>query len=307
MNDDVILKSFIDYLQYEKNYSEHTIKAYRTDIISFRDFITSEGFGDSFIVERERLFGHYISYLSNQMSAKSISRKISSLKTFYKFLKRESYIDHDPTVLLKAPKQEKKLPKILTEKEINLIYESIDTKTPLGYRNYLIFDMLYSLGLRASELCELDIRQIDLDNKQIKIIGKGSKERIGILHDELVLMIRHYLTYIRPKLLSKGDGTLTHLMFINYKGTPLTTRGLRTILNKLFKDAGEFIKVSPHMLRHSFASSLLEHGADLRVVQELLGHEHLKTTQIYTHLSNQKIRQIYNDHHPRSKKNKEKV
>lgn len=307
MSDELIINNFIDYLTYEKQYSKHTIIAYKNDIETFKNFIIREEFGDSVIVTRERLFGYYTSYLSKEnLSAKSINRKLSSLKTFYKYLKREKHIDKDPTVLLKAPKVEKKLPQTLTDKEISLIYKSINKNTPLGYRNFLIFDMLYSLGLRASELCELDLRNIDLDNKQIKIKGKGSKERIGILHEELVADLRYYITYIRTILLSKGDGTLTHILFINNRGTPLSTRGLRVILNKLFKDAGEYIKVSPHMLRHSFASTLLNHGADLRVVQELLGHEHLKTTQIYTHLTNEKIKQIYNEHHPRAKK-KEKI
>lgn len=303
MESNLILEKFIEYLTYEKKYSNHTIKAYQTDIKSFEDFIVGEGFGDSFIVTRDRLFGYYISHLtSKNLSSKTINRKISSLKTLYKYLKSENHIDYDPMDLIKAPKVEKKLPETLTEKEINLIYKSIDKNTPLGFRNYIIFDMLYSLGLRASELCELDIRNIDLDNNQIKIVGKGSKERYGILHNQLADDLRYYITYIRPLLLSKGDGSLTHILLINYKGEPLTTRGLRVILNKLFKDAGEYIKVSPHMLRHSFASSLLNHGADLRVVQELLGHEHLKTTQIYTHLTSEKIKKIYNEHHPRAKK-----
>ncbi len=191
---------------------------------------------------------------------------------------------------------------MIDDKEIRLIYESIDRSTPLGDRNYLIFDMLFSLGLRASELCEMKVQAIDLSLRQIKITGKGSKQRIVVLHNALIREIGHYLTYTRPKLLSKGEGTHTDLVFINYKGTPLTTRGLRVIINKLFKDAGEFIHVHPHMLRHSFASTMLNHGADLRVVQELLGHEHLKTTQIYTHLTDEKIKKTYNEHHPRAKK-----
>ena len=162
------------------------------------------------------------------------------------------------------------------------------------------------MGLRASELCNLEIQQIDFNSQQIKIIGKGQKQRTVILHDLLLEQLKNYLTYTRAQLLAKGDGKITDKLLLNYRGGPLTTRGLRVIINKLFKDAGEYIKVSPHMLRHSFASALLNHGADLRVVQELLGHEHLKTTQIYTHLTTEKIKQVYDAHHPRAKLKKEK-
>jgi len=303
MNDEFLVTKFKEYLMYEKQYSSFTTEAYISDIGQFRDFLLKEGFSDSLLIERERTFGYYLNYLStNKYSKKSIARKLSSLKAFYKYLHNEHHIVSNPTALLKAPKQDKKLPEIINDKEIRLIYDSIDRSTPLGERNFLIFDMLYSLGLRASELCLMKIQDIDLSLRQIKIKGKGSKQRFGILHNALVQQIGYYLTYTRPKLLSKGEGVKTDLLFINYKGTPLTTRGLRVIINKLFKDAGEFIHVHPHMLRHSFASTMLNHGADLRVVQELLGHEHLKTTQIYTHISDENIKKTYNEHHPRAKK-----
>ena len=301
MDEQVIIK-FHDYLLYERNYSPHTVRSYLNDIGDFKDFLTVEGFSNTLLIERESLLDYYLSHIANKYKSATISRKLSSLKTFYRYLMREGHIKENPTLLIKAPKGEKKLPRIIHEKEIKLIYESIDKSTLLGQRNYLIFDMLYSLGLRASELCNLSIKQIDLKRSIIIIKGKGSKDRIAILHNELKDMLSHYITYVRPGLLMKGDGTHTDILLINYKGTPLTTRGLRVIINKLFKDAGEYIKVSPHMLRHSFATSLLDHGADLRVVQELLGHEHLKTTQIYTHLSKESIQKTYNKHHPRAKK-----
>ncbi|MFA5719550.1 MAG: tyrosine-type recombinase/integrase [Acholeplasmataceae bacterium] len=301
MDESIVLK-FHDYLLYEKNYSPHTIVSYLGDIGDFKDFLLHEGFSKTLLIERESLFDYYLSHISEMYKVSTISRKLSSLKTFYRYLKRENYIQENPTLLIKAPKQERKLPNIIHEREINLIYDTIDRTTLLGQRNYLIFDMLYSLGLRASELCNLSIKQIDLGRSVIIIKGKGSKDRVAILHDELKDTISHYITYVRPGLLMKGDGTHTDILLINYKGTPLTTRGLRVILNKLFKDAGEYMKVSPHTLRHSFATSLLDHGADLRVVQELLGHEHLKTTQIYTHLSTERIQKTYEKHHPRAKK-----
>ncbi len=305
MTDEVILNKFIDYLTYEKHYSEHTINSYKYDIIEFRDFVVAEGFSGSFIVSRERIFGYFLNHLSEKdLTNKTISRKLSSIKTFYAYLKNEKIIDTDPTLLVKAPKVGKRLPNILTTEEIDLIYETIDTKTDLGKRNYLIFDMLFSLGLRASELCELELSQLDLNNYTVKIKGKGNKERLGIIHDDLAESLKEYITYVRVKLLAKSSDPNTKKLILNYRGDPLSTRGLRKIINKLFTDAGEYIKVSPHTLRHSFATALLNGGADLRVVQELLGHEHLKTTQIYTHLSNEQIEKIYNAHHPRANKNK---
>lgn len=308
MDDKEILKNFIDYLKYEKHYSSNTINAYKYDIEQFRYFVISEGFGDSFIVSRERIFGYFLNHLSSTgVTPRTMARKLSSLRSFYIFLNNEKYIDFNPTLTIKTPKQQKRLPNILTTKEINLIYDSIDVKTDLGKRNYLIFDMLFSLGLRASELCDLEVNNIDFNASQIRIKGKGNKERIGIIHDNLLEQLKEYITYVRIKLLAKSDDPNTKKLILNYRGNPLTTRGLRKILNKLFKDAGEYIRVSPHMLRHSFATSLLEGGADLRVVQELLGHEHLKTTQIYTHLSSEKIKKEYEAHHPRAsnKNNKE--
>lgn len=297
-----ILSRFENYLLVEKNYSEETLKAYISDLHDFYEFIIKEGFGNSIIVTHERLFGYYIRHLNEKGLAKTtISRKLSSLKTFYKFLKREHIIDDNPTLNLEAPKQGRTLPRVLQDKEIRIVFASIDKNTTLGQRNYLLFDLLFSCGLRASELCSIDIKDLDVRNSQLKIRGKGSKERFVILHDTLKEEIATYLTYTRPKLLSKGMHTHTDKLILNYRGNPLSPRGLRVIIDKLFKDAGEYIRATPHMIRHSFATTLLNHGADLRLVQELLGHEHLKTTQIYTHVSSESLREAHQKH-PRAKK-----
>ena len=304
MGNELALQTFKDYLEHEKQYAETTVTAYVADITAFLEFVQKEGFGDELLeIRRERIFGHYLNHLSNQsFKNKTITRKLSSLKAFYKYHFKMKRIDVNPILTLKSPKVEKRLPKIVSTKEIDLIFQSIDKNTPLGLRNYLIFDLLYSTGLRASELCELSLSDIELSNQRLLIHGKGSKDRYVILHDTLKDTFKTYLTYTRPILLSKGDTLENKKVFINYKGTQLTTRGLRVILNTLFKNAGELIHVSPHMLRHSFASTLLNNGADLRVVQELLGHEHLKTTQVYTHLTTEKIRQSYKENHPRANK-----
>lgn len=301
MDNEFAIQSFKEYLSFEKNYAGPTVTAYVADVSAFLEFVQKEGFADELLdIRKVRIFGHYLNHLSNEMKNKSITRKLSALKAFYKYHFKMKNIDVNPVLTIKAPKLEKRLPKVVSAKEIDLIYQSIDKNTPLGLRNYLIFDLLYSTGLRASELCHLKLSDIELSNQRLLIHGKGSKDRYVIIHDTLKDTFRSYLTYTRPILLSKGDSLDNKDVFINYKGTTLTPRGLRVILNTLFMQAGELIHVSPHMLRHSFASALLNNGADLRVVQELLGHEHLKTTQVYTHLTTEKIRQSYKENHPRA-------
>lgn len=304
MKDDQVLNRYQAYLENEKNFAELTVINYLKDIESFKSFVVNEGFSDGLLsVARERIFGHYLNHLaSKKYSNKTIARHVSSIKRFYRYCYTNELIEKDVSQTLKAPKIEKKLPKIINQKEIDLVFQSIDQSTPLGFRNYLIFEMLYSLGLRASELCQIEVSDIDLSRMQIKVKGKGSKDRFVVVHGGLAKALRTYLTYTRVLLQTKGDSLESNRLLINYKGGNLTPRGLRVILNKLFDEAGETIHVSPHMLRHSFASALLDGGADLRVVQELLGHEHLKTTQIYTHLSNEKIKKIYKDAHPRAVK-----
>ncbi len=301
MDNEFAIQSFKEYLSFEKNYAGPTVTADVADVSAFLEFVQKEGFADELLdIRKVRIFGHYLNHLSNEMKNKSITRKLSALKAFYKYHFKMKNIDVNPVLTIKAPKLEKRLPKVVSAKEIDLIYQSIDKNTPLGLRNYLIFDLLYSTGLRASELCHLKLSDIELSNQRLLIHGKGSKDRYVIIHDTLKDTFRSYLTYTRPILLSKGDSLDNKDVFINYKGTTLTPRGLRVILNTLFMQAGELIHVSPHMLRHSFASALLNNGADLRVVQELLGHEHLKTTQVYTHLTTEKIRQSYKENHPRA-------
>lgn len=304
MTDEKALGLYNDYLENEKKYSPLTVKNYLNDILAFQKFLIREDFSSGLLtVNRERIFGHYFNHMSSQnYSNKTIARHLSSIKGFYTYLFRNGIIEKNVTETLKAPKIIKKLPRVINELELNLVFKSIDQSTPLGFRNYLILDMLYSLGLRAQELCELTTSDIDLSRMQIRVLGKGSKQRYVVVHEDLAKNLRHYLTYTRSILQTKGDNLDSNVLLINYKGGNLTPRGLRVILDKLFLDAGETINVSPHMLRHSFASALLNGGADLRVVQELLGHENLKTTQIYTHLSSEKIKKIYKEAHPRAVK-----
>lgn len=296
-------EKFISNLEY-KNYSENTIKSYLNDITQFESFLIKEGLGDCLeSVKRERIARHFITYLSeNNYDSNSVNRKIVSLNNFYNFLIKEEITDTNPFEFIVKPKVIKKLPKIISEKEIFNLYESIDTKTDLGFRNYLIFDMLYTTGIRASELINIKIKDISITRKEILITGKGNVDRYCYLTDTLVDNIQTYLISIRPNLLSKS-GIIYEELFINYKGTPLTSRGLRVVLKNIIEKSGETYNLHPHVLRHAFATSLLNNGADLRSVQELLGHKNLKTTQIYTKVSNEILRRNFEKASPRNKEN----
>ena len=295
------IESFIEYLKNERNYASHTLISYERDIRDFEAFILNEELApDLLSVRRERLGRHFLSYLDEHgLSKSSIARKISALRTFYDYLVKREEIDVNIFKNLDVPKIPKKLPQMIDDQEINMLFQSIDQTTPLGFRNYVIFDLLYSCGLRASELIGMDIKDIQLGAAQILIHGKGSKDRYVPLHDHLIDELKRYLTYTRPVLLAKGHDTKITQVFLNYRGGPLTVRGLQLILKKIIEKSGETFKIHPHMLRHAFATTLLNHGADLRVVQELLGHAHLKSTQIYTHVSSENIRKSYRTKHPR--------
>ena len=298
------LKKYQEYLENEKNYAINTIISYTNDIMDFFEFIKENEFGNTLKSgNRSSIIGHYFSHLESlKLSAKTVARRLSALKGFYEFLKNKGIVDNNAFENERVPKIPKRLPKTIDEEDVVNIFNTIDTKTPLGRRNYLILEMLYSMGLRASELCDLEVFDVSLSNEQVLIHGKGSKDRYVPIHSNLKQLIQEYLTFTRPVLLSKGNVLDSKIFFINYKGTPLTTRGLRVVLNKIIDDSGNILKVHPHMLRHAFATTLLNHGADLRVIQELLGHSHLKSTQVYTDVSPEILKEKYKNAHPRNKK-----
>lgn len=299
-------KVFKYYLEVVKNYSNNTVVNYMKDLEDFDNFLKVEELAENALeAKRPRLARNYLSYLEdNGYSKKSVARKISSLRTFYSLMIKEALIDANIFETLEVPKPPKRLPKTISDSEIDLLFKGIDTSTLLGNRNYLILELLFSCGLRASELTNLEIKDIMINRKQILVHGKGSKDRYLPIHDLLINSLVSYLTDVRPKLIAINSSE-TQILLLNYRGEPLTNRGLRLILKKIISDANETYKISPHMLRHSFATTLLNHGADLRVVQELLGHEHLKSTQIYTEVSNEILKEKYANLHPRMKKDEE--
>lgn len=297
-------KIYEEYLTTIKNYSNNTVVSYLKDLKDLDDFLIREELAKNVLeAQRPRLARYYLSYLEEEgYSKKSIARKISSVRTFYNYMLQEKLVETNIFEQIEIPKIPKRLPKVITENEIGYLFDAIDQTTLLGYRNYLILDLLFSCGLRASELINIEIKDIQILRKQILIHGKGKKDRFVPIHNKLITEIKHYLTEIRPKLISKSE-IKTNILLLNYKGEPLTTKGLQVILNKILSDANETYHISPHMIRHTFATTMLNHGADLRVVQELLGHEHLKSTQIYTEVSNQILKQKYDKMHPRMMKN----
>lgn len=297
------LQRFEDYLRVEKNYSPLTIEHYLHDIQDFAHFLASEKFGELTSTLKPNISRFYLSSLSSHKYAKrSIARKISSLRSFYKFLLKENIVTTSIFDELETPKPDRSLPKFLYHQEIELIFDSIDQSTPLGKRDLVILELLYGSGLRVSELCGICVGDIDYDNEMVKVFGKGHKERLVPVNRRTIAALDAYLLNGRPDLLIKSNNITTKHLLLNHHGTELTARGVRVVLNNIIERTSEKIKIHPHMFRHTFATHLLDNGADLRSVQELLGHSHLSSTQIYTHVSKEQLRKAYMENHPRAKK-----
>ena len=289
------------YLDSERNYSINTVESYLGDINEFNNFLKKEKSGSLLSVSNSTAPRAFVrSLFQNEYKKKSICRKLSSLKSFYAFLHDEGFIESNPIELIESPKVEKTLPKFLYEDEIEKIFSSIDTSTPLEIRNSAIMEILYGCGLRVSELCDLKASNIDYSNEMVKVFGKGHKERYVPINERALEAISRYTHVARPVLVAKIELADEGYLFVNNRGTRLTPRGVRDIIDKILNDAHESMHVSPHMLRHTFATHLLNGGADLRSVQEMLGHSNLSTTQIYTHVSTEQLKKSMNNH-PRQK------
>lgn len=289
------------YLSFEKNYSNYTVTSYIKDIEDFYEYLKSDNFGNLLTITKTNIPRYYLSYLSTteELKKKSIARKLSSLRTFYRYLEREGIVDDNPFEMVETPKADKVLPKVLYTNEINAIFDSIDTTTAIGKRDMLIMELLYGSGLRVSELCSLEPSSIDYSNEMIKVFGKGHKERYVPMNQHIVKALREYLEIARPELVLKNELKDHNFILVNHRGGPLTTRGVRVILDNIIDKASEHTHIHPHMLRHSFATHLLDGGADLRSVQEMLGHANLSSTQIYTHVSKEQLKKSYMENHPR--------
>ena len=293
---------FKDYIENERGYSSYTVLNYINDINDFRDFLKENDFGDIFSIEQIHT-RYYKSYLNKKnYKSRSIARKMSSLRSFYKFLLAEKMVKVNLFAEVTSPKIERNLPKQVYPQEIEAIFNAIDKTTVIGKRDNALLELLYGTGIRVSELCSIKVSDLDFFNNSIIIMGKGSKERYIPLHDGIIEAIKEYLMFSRNELLAKQKGNMTDSLFLNFKGGALAPRGVRVVLDNMAEKASTSLKVSPHMFRHSFATHLLDNGADLRSVQELLGHVNLSTTQIYTHVSREKIKEEYMKYHPKAKR-----
>jgi integrase/recombinase XerC len=293
-----IFERYIQYLEAERNASPYTVRNYRTDLADFFKFLRGKEIGLLDEVDRQVL-RDYLSHLVGRGVVKaSIARKLSAIRSFYRYLVREKIVSANPIEQVSSPKLDKRLPSFLTIEEVERLLNAPDLSTPQGQRDRALLELLYASGLRVSELVNLDLSQINLDTNEIRVWGKGSKERVVLMGEPAAEALRNYLSQGRPKLLGeKKDNAL----FLNRYGQRLPERSVQKILKERANQAGIGKRVHPHMLRHTFATHLLDGGADLRVVQELLGHARLSSTQIYTHVTKGQARKVYLSAHPMAK------
>lgn len=301
MVNDQIMDHFITYLSTEKQYSEHTVLSYQDDLSHLIAFLMREEFGDLLSVS-SRVARFYTATLHEQYAPTSIARKISSIRSFYHYMVNEGLIKENPFVDVELPKKPKRLPKFIYKEEIKGLFDQFDVSKPVDRRDQLLLEFLYGTGVRVSELCQIKIRDIDFDQRLVLIHGKGSKDRLVPLHIDLMEQIKDYIITTRKEFLKRNNAQDSRHLFLNFRGTGLSTRGVRLIINKIIDRSEESLNISPHTLRHTFATHLLNNGADLRSVQELLGHQHLSSTQIYTKVSKETLQTSYMDAHPRSKR-----
>ena len=330
MEESTTIQKFLDYLRYERRFSEHTAKCYGADLKQFSGFLVGASQGspadsepispaeqqggtatavatqanpkvDQLLLEAGTdIVRAYLAFLNEkQYSKATIARKLATLRSFYKFLVKRNQLISNPVVAVRTPKQDKKLPRFLDYEEVKKLLDTPPMNSWLGARDRAILETLYSTGIRVSELVALNMDDIDFLGEIVHVRGKGKKERIAPIGSSALQVIQHYMEF-RNKRAQNNDNFDSKVLFVNKHGRRLSTRSVRRKMDKYLKMAGLDPAISPHTLRHSFATHMLNNGADLRSVQELLGHQSLSTTQIYTHLTTTKLKNVYENAHPRS-------
>lgn len=291
------LQEFKLFIEIEKNFSKHTVKAYSSDILSFLIWLNDRDIQEV----NHNIIREYLLYIKQFNYTKTTTaRKIASLRTFYKFLYREKVVNVNPAIGVHSPKKGKTLPEFLTEGEIEQVLNNLKMNSPAGYRNRTILELLYATGMRISELSNLNFEDLNLSENEIKVFGKGSKERIVLVSERAKKFLETYIKTVRYLIFKTENQNPTEPVFINKTGYRLQPQSVRIALKEVMEKIELPKHVTPHVFRHSFATKLLENGADLRIVQELLGHASISNTQIYTHVSTERLKQSYNLAHPRA-------
>jgi len=292
------IDDFLHYLQVEKGLAPNTLSAYEQDLTTYRQFIAKERLKSEWTdVTKLDLIQYFSSLKEDGKAATTIARNVSSLRMFHRFLLRDGIVNNDVSEHINTPKKPRKLPNVLSTLEVEKLL-SINIKTPLDMRNKAMIELLYATGLRVTELIELNQSDFHRTMGFVRCVGKGSKERIIPVGDIALQAVNDYIDTARPKLVKQNKSE--NALFLNHHGRPLTRQGFWKIIKQLAQEVGIKKQISPHMLRHSFATHLLENGADLRAVQEMLGHEDISTTEIYTHVTKTRMKEVYNKYHPRA-------
>ncbi len=299
-----LIDQFLEHLTYERSMSPHTLRNYASDLGQFKDFLCSvEKRTDVPVADIDRLtIREWMASLHNDHKKTSVARKLASLRTFFQYLVREGVVETNPAKLVATPKIERKLPNHLSMGDAVRFIETPDTNTDLGRRDRAIIEFLYATGIRVGELVSINLKDIDFRERLVRVTGKRKKQRIVPFHEHALQALMHYLAETRPAFLNncppgKRD---ENAVFLNYQGTRLTTRSVGRMIDKYIKQCADIHNISPHSLRHSFATHLLDQGADLRDIQELLGHALLSTTQIYTQVSMETMIEVYDKAHPKA-------
>ncbi|MCX7874733.1 MAG: site-specific tyrosine recombinase XerD [Melioribacteraceae bacterium] len=291
------INEFITILRYEKNLSENSVLSYQNDLLKFVSFLNENNIDDFDLVNSKIISQYFELQRKSNISTATSARYMTSIKKFFQFLEENNYINKNPTIVLSKVKISRKLPDVLSFEEIDKILNTPNINEITGLRDKAILELLYSSGLRVSELINMKIGDLFFDDEIIRVLGKGSKERVVPIGTSAIYWIKKYLLNSRPFLENKMKSQ--NYLFLNKRGTKLSRMFIWQIVDKYSKEAGINKEVHPHIFRHSFATHLLEGGADLRAVQEMLGHSDISTTQIYTHIDRNYIKQVHRDHHPR--------
>jgi integrase/recombinase XerD len=296
-----LMLDFLSYLEIERGLARNTLEAYRTDLQQFQMFAAAHGLEPLRVTPQD--LADFLSELAapsdgrTPLAPATLQRKIACLRSFYRHLRREGLIEHDPATELRAPRVRGRLPQVLSRDEIGRLLSQPTGNSPTAFRDRALLETMYACGLRASETIGLELADIDLEAGILRARGKGSKERIVPIGSKAIGSLNAYLEHARPRLVGLSD---QNRLFVNHRGGPLSRQGLYKIVQRHAKRAGLDHRMSPHTLRHSFATHLLSGGCDLRSLQEMLGHADIATTQIYTHLSAERLRDVYFEAHPRA-------